>query len=87
MITPKISFSISLEKEEKKNGKEKFGYIFGDILIPMLARWSKPLLGEEKLAKIEEQKKEEETIVRKDRTSSGEGQAECKPGFSEHRVR
>lgn len=53
----------------------------------MLSRWSKPLLGEEKLAKIEEQKKEEETIVRKDRTSSGEGQAECKPGFYEHRVR
>lgn len=53
----------------------------------MLARWSKQLLGEEKLAKIEDQKKEEETTVRKGRMNSEEGQAECKPSFYKHCVR
>lgn len=86
MITSKISFSISLENEKKKR-KVKFGYIFGDILIPMLARWNKQLMGEEKLAKIEGQKKEEETIVRKERTNRGEGQTDCKPSFYKHCVR
>lgn len=41
--------------------------MFGDILVSMLARWSKKLMAEEKLAKIEdrEEKKKEESIVRK----------------------
>lgn len=58
----------------------------------MLARWNKKLLGEEKLAKIEDQKKrgrerEEETIVRKERTNGRKRQAECKPGFYKHHTR
>lgn len=53
----------------------------------MLARWNTQLMGEEKLAKIEGQKKEGETIVRKERTNNGEGQAECKPSFYKHCVR